>query len=216
MNSGQGGGRHEIDIVLPTWNDVNVKVSGNSGTCRLAEIDADIESVRRKGGFECGFDGAHGLKEFAHFVVTQVVEIGNGAVREDHGVAGIIRKPIEKRKTGFPPKDDEVFFVFVALGDVGKKRGTIGVCLVDIGVAPRCPEMIHGRIHTGSPNGRQSRIFLPSPSHCIQRAIRGEKWILSLAKSAKARRMEFDLKTNEGFLAPWRTWRENRFCSGSH
>src|SRR5207244_9865662 len=86
-NRGAGYHRHEIGVAIPTRHDVDVYMLDDAGAGDLAQVNADVESVRFHHLCQGVLATAGQKHEVPQLLIGEVVEVGSLFVRHGHQVS---------------------------------------------------------------------------------------------------------------------------------
>ena len=143
MDAGFTDDGHEISVATPTGHKVEMDVTRDACTSNGADVETEIETFAMIGIAKVFFGQPGVAHKFDPVGFGQVFDARNMACWRDHEMAVGVRKKVEKAKTSFAAKDDEIGLFLAWLRLLTKNAGrTWRVCFGYVAISPRTPEVI--------------------------------------------------------------------------
>jgi hypothetical protein len=133
---------HKRRVAVPAGDKMKVQMFANARPGRFSEIQADVDSLRRKALLQYGGALLQQSHHLLGFVRRQITEIHAVAKGSDHNMPVIIRKFIHDHEILFSPVQNQSFLVFILMPGQAKDAG-IRLWTKNILDAPRAPKLFH-------------------------------------------------------------------------
>ena len=134
---------HEIRVTSPAWDNVEVYVLFDPGSCSLSDIRADVEAIDMIGFPQNNqrlLCEQHQLSE--DFTREDLKRI-DVCVGDDHEMTVGIRIAVQDDKGMLAAVQDEVFRAVLLFYEGAKQAAIVLGIFQDVFHAPGCPEMLH-------------------------------------------------------------------------
>ena len=137
--------RHEVGVAVPARHEMDVEMIHDAGAGRSAEIDPDVDSLRRIGLGERHLRVPRQPHQLRPLVARRRGERRHVAVRHNHQVTVVVRKQIEDDVRDTAANEDQL----IAAGFVAATEDAAGIAAaaraVHVREAPRRPQAFHVR-----------------------------------------------------------------------
>jgi len=144
VNPGLGLGGHEIYIVFPAGNHMDMNVMRDSRSGSFSDIDADVEPMGGERGFEECHRCVHSVPKIFLFPARKLLKFRDFAVGNDKTVTGIVRIPVQQDENRFGSEKNKMGGIVLSLADSTEEfRSTAFIFCRDISIAPGSPKMFH-------------------------------------------------------------------------
>ena len=136
---------HEVGVAVPPRHEVDMKVVEHAGASRAAEVDANVDPLRRVRLAQRHFRMPRQPHQVRLFGGRRDRQARDVPVRDDHQVTVVVRVQIQDGVTGGSADEDEI----VARGiSAGAEDTAVGAAARAGHVlqSPRSPKVFHGKV----------------------------------------------------------------------
>jgi hypothetical protein len=142
-----GDNRHEIGVAVPSGDDMYMKMLVNACPRSLAEVDADVETLRRSGVLEDVATSTQGREQVEHLFGGEFVEVCGMTEWGNHEMAVIVRISVEHYERQRGPAENEALPVLISFSVRDAENAAGGFLVDDIINTPWRPDSFHIPVH---------------------------------------------------------------------
>jgi len=104
---------HKIRVPIPSWDEVDVKMLGQSGSCAPAEIHSNVEAMRLYRQRQGLFCFPYQFGQLQHLFITGLVNVGDVPGRRYEQMTIVVREAVEYHEAALRAPQHQVFIVIL-------------------------------------------------------------------------------------------------------